>query len=65
LILTEARAPVVVPVMVISVKDCSEDFADATGEPWAARHNQEIWRMAPGGVYEAVTPPSVCASAMR
>jgi hypothetical protein len=45
----------------------SGDLADATlfGEAWAARYNQEIWGSAPGGVYEAVNPPSVCASAMR
>lgn len=51
------------------VRNGSEVLDDSTlfCEPWAARHNQEIWGTEPSGVYvyEVVTPPSVCASAMR
>jgi hypothetical protein len=33
--------------------------ADLFGETWAARHNQEIWGTAPGGVNDNGPPPEL------
>ena len=43
----------------IDSKERPENLAEGNlfSEEWAAQHNQEIWGIAPSGMYEALPPP--------